>query len=784
MRCTRPDSIVPPRRALAAFVSLMATLCMGTGCTEPPTTQPPADVVFGDATDGSGTEDASGEGIPVDAIFTGPNDPPGPAEIHLEPTVATTGDALEVVIDLEAVDPDSQPLAVTYITRWYKDDVLTPNSGLLLPSNQTRRGETWRVEVAAFDGQDEGPAVEASVLIANSAPTLTHASLKPVAPTTDDVLVCDLGQLADADGDDVSVTYAWFRGGLPISGATAAGLQPPHDAGVTYQCSVAPFDGELAGEVKGSNIETPVAVVTSDSLISNSPTALDLGTVLPGESAQLDLTISNIGEADLTIASAQIDPESDPGFVFDGSIFPQTIAPGEDVVVQVGFSTDSPGLFKGSLLIESDAKNKPSKSVPLLGVGASPCLLLDPPTVDFGGAYPPANVKLPLTLRSCGDLPVNIDAIAMVNPSGAPFEVDLAPLLAPVPFTLEPGEEVFFNVAFKPQTASPTDAQGLPIPETATVAVTTNAPMPTKEVTVSGFASPGGCPVAIPHVVGGSKAIPGATLNLSAGMSFGAFGVPSLVSWSVSSLPNGEVASAVLPTADVHDVTYTLGGAGTYTFQLNVFDEANAAGLACGEPGNPCTQVIPGCSPGFVTVEVVDAVPLIVELTWDTPGDANQGDTGAGLGADLDIHMHNGAGVGDDYDADGAPDSWFDIVADCFWLDASPDWGAAGGDDDPMLALEDADGQGPERIEFHQPKAGDTYTFGAHYWSDYGYGSSIATLKVYVFEELVWQSNPAVLESGDLFEAGTVAWPSGIVTPAIGNEGGPKVTPNYPNPFF
>jgi len=711
-----------------------------------------------------------------------PNDPPGPLEMHLEPAEPTTSDDLVIVIDADSIDPDGQPVSLSYAVRWYRDDLLTPNSGLTLPSQQTRRGETWRVEIAGWDGQDEGPMQEATVTIGNSPPTLAFVSLKPTEPTTDDVLTCDPGTVDDADGDDVSLTYAWFKDDQPISGATSAGLQPPHDAGSTYQCSARPFDGQVEGDVKGSNIVTPTLFVTSESLISTFPNSLDLGTVVPGQTNEAQLTISNIGEAPLLISSGTL--EGDPGFIFDTSVFPASVLPGGKMVITVGFATDTPGLQKGSLVLDNNSQNKPIRSIPLLGIGASPCLAVDPPVLDFGGAYPPANVNLPVTIRSCGDLPVTVESIDLLNPDGAPFQLNAAPLPQPPPFTLQPTEEAFFNIAFTPAVASAVDADGLPIPETATVAIGTNAPKPIKEVPIQGFAAPGGCPIAIPTVVEGGIVTPNSTITLSANQSFGAFGVPSLVSWGAASLPNGETAQAFLPAADAHEVTYDVGGPGTYTFELRVFDQANEDGLACGDAGNPCTQVIPGCTPGFVSVEVKDAIPLIFELVWDTPGDPNQSDTGAGKGADLDLHVHNGTGTKDDYDQDGVADSWFDILADCYWLDSSPDWGAPGPDDDPLLSQEDADGQGPERIEYANPVPGSTYTLGAHYWSDYEFGSSVVTMRIYLFEELAWEVTDIVLESGDLFEAATVTWPDLLVTPSFGSEGGPKITPEYPNPFF
>ena len=700
--------------------------------------------------------------------------------MRLEPETPSTSDDLVVVVTGDAIDPDAGPQELQYTVRWLRDGLPTPNSGLTLPASQTRRGELWQVEVAGFDGELEGPVTEASVTIGNAPPSLTHVDLEPREPTVEDVLVCDPGVISDPDGDDVSLTYRWFRDALPIEGATTAGLQPPLVAGSTYQCSAAPFDGELEGEVRGSNIVTPTEVISTEALITVTPGSIDLGTVIPGETVQATVSISNVGDAPLTILDVRV--EGDPGFSVDAGAVVGALAPDTTVEAVVTFSTDVPGLQKGQLIVDSNASNQPQKQVPVLGIGAAPCLSVEPSEVVFGGVYAPAQIDTPVTLRSCGALPVTVSAITIDG--GEAFGLDLAPMAGALPLELAPGAETFFRATFEPQTASATDASGQPVPETGTVSIVSDAPQPVTSVPVSGFAAAGGCPVAIASVVQGDVVSPQTELMLSANASFGAFGVPSLVSWSINSLPSGETPMPLSPAADAHEVTYTVGGPGQYTFELRVFDQTNDAGMACGEPANPCTQVIPGCSSAFVTVEVSDAMPLSVELTWDTPGDPNPADTGAGKGADLDLHMHNGTGSGDDYDQDGEPDSWFDMNADCYWLDASPDWGAPGPVGDPALVAEDADGQGPERIDFGAPEPGEVYTVGVHYWSDYGFGSSIVTVRVFRFGQLTSEFKDVVITSGDLLEVADIAWPSGLVSPAFGADGGPKVTPDYPNPFF
>ena len=110
--------------------------------------------------------------------------------------------------------------------------------------------------------------------------------------------------------------------------------------------------------------------------------------------------------------------------------------------------------------------------------------------------------------------------------------------------------------------------------------------------------------------------------------------------------------------------------------------------------------------------------PLLFELrlTWDTPGDENPLDTGAGAGSDVDLHLLHPNGV------------WDISPWDCHWKNKAPNWGDSGSrEDDPNMVDDDTDGWGPELIRFVGPEAVE-YAVGVHYFSDHDYGPSDVTL--------------------------------------------------------
>ncbi len=697
----------------------------------------------------------------------GDNDPPGPVEIAITPAEPTAGDDLVVEITVPAIDPDGGPDEVTYRYAWFRDDQPTPHGAATLPAAVIKRDEVWRVEVHAFDGLATGPKATAEVTIANTPPTLASVTAGPANATTDSVLTCLAGNRSDADGDDVSVDYVWTKDGVLIDGETQAALQIPLTANAEYRCWGTPFDGALHGAQVPSNAVVPVDVILSKGLLLVQPKALDMGTVLPGETSTRVVVLKNIGDGAIELNGVGF--SGDLGLSTDFET-PATLEPGAQVEATITFSTGSPGLKKGTVIFDNTASNSNAGTVPWVGVGAAPCLTAAPAVVDFGGAYLNTFKNQPVTITSCGALPLVIDSATLVAPAGTPFELDLSTGPGPLPWTLQAGESATIGVKFMPSKASPVDEDGLPLSETAQISFLTNAPNPVFNVPVTGFASDVSCPIPVIDIAEGKATAPNSTVHASGLPSFSPEGTPDVFAWAIVT-PDGTSPGPLQPGADAPEVTYQVAGPGNYRFDLKVFDLVDGV-------------VKPSCTTAQKTIKVSTATPLVVELTWQTPGDTNTTDKGPGASADLDLHLlrHDLPWIGTDYDGDGQPDGWFDFDADLYWVDTNPDWGAPGPEGDPLLTKEDGEGKGPERIEHFKPEAG-SYTIGVHYWSDFGYGPSIVRVRVLHYGEVVGDFKDVVLSHGDLWEVATVAWPKGAVQAAVGAEGGPKVTPAYPNPF-
>ncbi|MFH1531464.1 MAG: hypothetical protein ABIK09_12120 [Pseudomonadota bacterium] len=386
-----------------------------------------------------------------------------------------------------------------------------------------------------------------------------------------------------------------------------------------------------------------------------------------------------------------------------------------------------------------------------------PCISVSPQKVTLYGRRIGVVASLPVTITSCGEAPLTIHGITLSEDSSPDFTVQLVGTdwrpSPGSPLTISPGADRVVMIRYTPDEVPRFDGQGSPIPDTGTLRIETDAPNAVVDVELAGVGVEGcPCPVAEITCTEGNEVPPGTLLHLSGiwscvaqGSSIGKY------AWSVDQ-PQGS-QSVFIPSNTFPSPTFEVNVAGTYTFHLMVYDEQN----------------VPSCVAGTCEVVVITDEAIHVELLWHTPEDPDESD---GDGADLDLHFtHPGA------------DGWFDQPYNCSWFDMHPEWGSFDPsiDDNPNLHEDDADGAGPENINLNIPED-VTYKVGVHDWSDHGYGASYATVRVYIYAQLVFEVPDVKLVDGDLWEVCTVAWPSGNVQVVTDPNGSYDITGNYPKP--
>ncbi len=149
----------------------------------------------------------------VDTADTAPpdeNEAPGAAAIAITPSTPPVGADFTVTIVTEAVDPDGD--AVTYRYAWTVDGVDAGLDGPTVPGTGAALGQRWEVTVTPNDGELDGPAATAAVVVGNSPPSAPGLAITPTEPRDGDDLTLTIDPLpVDPDGDPLTTTITWYQ---------------------------------------------------------------------------------------------------------------------------------------------------------------------------------------------------------------------------------------------------------------------------------------------------------------------------------------------------------------------------------------------------------------------------------------------------------------------------------------------------------------------------------------------------------------------------------------------
>ena len=209
-----------------------------------------------------------------------------------------------------------------------------------------------------------------------SGPWDTGAYLyQPVAPAAVPVITQDPGSVIVIAGQTATfsavaigspaLAYQWQKNGANIPGAIA-------NSYTTSPVSTADDGAEFAVVVSNAlgAVTSGVATLSVRNLpgqLSSSASSLAFGSVYVGVGSQQQLTITNIGQLNVTIGSVSI---AGPGMQVSGLPTGTILSPGETATLFVTFTPSSIGSVVGNISIGSDASNSPL-TISLSGTGAA-----------------------------------------------------------------------------------------------------------------------------------------------------------------------------------------------------------------------------------------------------------------------------------------------------------------------------------------------------------------------------------------------------------------------------
>ncbi len=570
----------------------------------------------------------------------------------------------------------------------------------------------------------------------------------------------------------------------------------------TKQNDAIPRTAEI--RVDSNDIRNPrqTVVVTTDAglpRIGTQPARVDFGLVPRSTTPTArPLALLNTGTRALNVSGFRIARDGrfgvrGPGFEIlgpdglRGVDLEQAIEvpPGESLsVLEVLFLSDSPAPAEGDLIIFSDDPNTEAAGhlVPLVANKSGPCIDVTPRRVDFGGKLVGSVSTIDVEVSSCGTEPLSLSSIALDPASSLDFELDFTSLpegfeagpTAGNPLSIPVNERVTVKVVYVPDGVNPRDANNVPIPDEGTLLFRSDAFEAELPVPVSGAGSDVDCPTPVIRSEQGEEVVPQTVVTLDGRQSYAPFGAIARYNWTIVSWPEDTPRPTLLPSFTDPAPLAELNSVGLYTFRLNVRDQfGNASGVAA-------------CPDAEYTILVQPDQAIHIELTWVTANEAATTEDGEGKGTDLDLHFAHQNAVGPDLDGDGAADPWFDQNWDVFWFNPAPNWASFDPvvRDDPSLDRDDIDGGGPENMNLSVPEDDVVYTIGVHYWNDWRFGASDATVKVFHYADLVYEATLTDMAPLDMWCVGEIHWPEPAVIPCAADGEPELVTPRYVNPFF
>jgi hypothetical protein len=441
-----------------------------------------------------------------------------------------------------------------------------------------------------------------------------------------------------------------------------------------------------------------------------SPAELTFGDVVVDYTEVLSIEIINTGRVPLDVERIYL--QGDSGATF--TVLSENnlrISEDERELLEVAFT---PGTFldyADALILESDDPDLPLASIPLTGTGVdapTPDIDIDPVTLDFGVVTPLTAETLWFNLTNVGDGVLTIGETTQTGSGN--FQVVSDPAGA----TVAPlGSDTQTVVVVYTPSALDGDS--------GTFVVNSDDP-DEPVVTVHMLGNGGGdfeYPVAV--IDGPANAAPLDTISLDGSDSYDPEGFAITgYTWTLTDAPVGSGAS--LTTSVPDSTSMFLDIAGHYEVQLRV---ANEIGLSS--------------APEKYEVDAIPSDRVHVELLWDTPN------------TDLDLHMLYGLDA-----------TFFNHPNDCCWCNPNPNWGASLDSlDNPLLALDDISGYGPENINIEDPEDG-TFPLRVHFFEDNGGGATIATVRIYI-DGILEDSFSRVLLRDEVWDVATVRWPDGLV---------------------
>jgi Abnormal spindle-like microcephaly-assoc'd, ASPM-SPD-2-Hydin/Protein of unknown function (DUF1573) len=436
-------------------------------------------------------------------------------------------------------------------------------------------------------GSGSGSTGQAGVLSPSST-TLAFGNVAVGTTGTQSVTVTNTGTAA------VNIAAATIAGAgfTIISGNPSASV--PVGQSITVQMQFAPVAGGLANgtlTVTSDASNSPLAIALSGTgmqpALTITPASLNFSNVIVGQSSSQNVTLTNSGNANLTMNLATI---SGTGFGMTGLALPKTIAAGSNISFSVQFTPTSTAAASGTITFTDNATNSP-QTLTMTGsaVASGSSLVANPGSFNFNNVAVSSSSPETFTLTNSGNATVTINQVSTTGAGFSSTGLTVGQQIAA-------GASATFTSTFAPTTAGAASGS---------VTITSTATNPTLTIALSGTGTQGGLsanPASIPFgavIDGASASVPVTLTNTgTAAVSITAHSITgtgfTLTGWTApASLTPGQTTSFT--------VTFAPTTAGSKTGSVSITSNA---------PGSPLVINLTGSGTASQAAMTINPSPV------------------------------------------------------------------------------------------------------------------------------------------------------------------------------
>jgi hypothetical protein len=299
------------------------------------------------------------------------------------------------------------------------------------------------------------PDLECAGADGGSAVTCTTLDFGDVSVGDEKQLVVDLADLGNAtlvvtDSGWTPDSDLQFSDHFPVTSVNGDGRAPftitfspvllGRVTGTFYVKTTNSTKSEVEIDVTGTGVGAAQAAI--------SPASLAFGNVLQNTTASRTVTLSNMGNVDLSILSAGIQGASAFGVAMPAV---STLTAMSTLSLTVTYSPTGPEMDSGTLVVKATTPAAPSGTAPQsvsvsLTGESEPVIAVTPMAINFGGvAQETTSPPVFVTVQNIGEADLQITSAALTPGSSMYFKV-LSPAVPPL--TLHPGDTDLVTVFY------------------------------------------------------------------------------------------------------------------------------------------------------------------------------------------------------------------------------------------------------------------------------------------------------------------------------------------------